>query len=134
MDLWIEIGRLLLSFFSIIVIPLGGLLFKRINSIDIKFQSIENKIDQIQERSSAYDENFVKNWLHFYKNEIIRFSERLKTKPDRIPTEEHYRSVFENYTRYCELGGNGYIHAIMDNIKIVFRIHHGFDIEDLNKK
>jgi hypothetical protein len=40
---------------------LGGLLFKRINSIDIKFQSIENKIDQIQERSSAYDENFVKN-------------------------------------------------------------------------
>lgn len=72
--------------------------------------------------------------MQFYNNEIIRFNERVKTKPEHIPTQEHYKSVFDNYNRYKELGGNGYIDAIMDNIKSLFKIHHGFDIEDLNKK
>jgi hypothetical protein len=68
--------------------------------------------------------------LHFYQNEIIRFNERVKTKPEHIPTLEHYQSVFTNYNRYKHLGGNGYIDAIMANIKRLFSIHHGFDADE----
>jgi hypothetical protein len=72
--------------------------------------------------------------LYFYQNEIIRFNERVKMKPEHIPTLEHYRSVFINYQRYQELGGNGYIDAIMHNIKSLFSIHHGFDAEEFIRK
>jgi hypothetical protein len=109
------------------------MLLKKINDIDSRFQEIIKTINSLQEKSDTYDENLTKNWLHFYRNEIIRFNERVKSKPEHVPTQEHYKSVFDNYTRYSELGGNGYIDAIMDNIYALFKIHHGFDINDLNE-
>lgn len=133
-DLWIEIGRLILSLFSIIILPLGGILFRQIRHIENRFQEMMDLINNLQKRSDMRDEELSKNWLHFYNNEIIRFTERVKTKPEHIPTQEHYKSVFDNYKRYKELGGNTYIDVIMDNVKVLFKIHYGFDIEELNKK
>lgn len=134
METWLELARIVLSFLSIVIIPLGGMIFKRINKIDSKFNEIIKSIDDLQKRSDEQDIELMINWLHFYKNEIIRFNERIKTKPEHIPTLEHYKSVFDNYTRYQELGGNGYIDAIMANIETVFSIHHGFTVKELNKK
>ena len=83
--------------------------------------------------SDSNDEELKTNWLHFYNNEIIRFNERLKIKPEHVPSPEHYKSVFTNYSRYKELGGNGYVDVIMDNIKELYKIHYKFDSEDYKK-
>jgi phage terminase large subunit-like protein len=38
--------------------------------------------------------------------------------------------VFNNYERYKELEGNGYIDAIMANVYALYRIHYGFDEQE----
>lgn len=54
----------------------------------------------------------------------MKFMERLEIKSDRIPTKEHYRSVFENYKHYKVLGGNGYIDIVMDQIEELYKKHY----------
>lgn len=54
-------------------------------------------------------------------------------KPEHIPTPEHYKSVFDNYDRYKELGGNGYIDTIMENVRNLHHIHYGFDYKNDKK-
>ena len=45
----------MLSFLSIVIIPLGGMIFKRINKIDSKFNEIIKSIDDLQKRSDEQD-------------------------------------------------------------------------------
>lgn len=91
-------------------------------------------IESLKTWSDLNDEQLNKNWLQFYNNEIIRFNERIKNKPEYVPTPEHYKSVFENYNRYKELGGNGYIDAIMLNVQQLYKIHYGFEYKDRKNK
>jgi hypothetical protein len=57
----------------------------------------------------------------------MRFVERTHTKPHSIPSQEHYRSVFDNYNRYKELGGNGYIDIIIEQIEDLYKSHYAQD-------
>lgn len=121
---WVSVA---LSFLSVIVIPIAAVLFKKMQQMQIQYHHIIELIMNLQDQNNQYEYESGKNWLQFYNNEIIRFNERLKAKPEHIPTQEHYKSVFDNFERYKELGGNGYIDAIMSNIKSLYKIHHGFD-------
>jgi hypothetical protein len=54
----------------------------------------------------------------------MRFVERTHTKPDLVPSQEHYRSVFDNYRRYKELGGNGYVDVLIEQIENLYKEHY----------
>ena len=130
MTLTLELLSTLLSILSIIVIPVLMMFYNKLNKIEKMYYNLFDSMNQLHDMSNNNDEELLKHWLFFYNNEIIRFNERVKTKPEHIPTQEHYKSVFDNYARYKELGGNGYIDAIMLNIHSLYKIHYGFDYKE----
>ena len=130
MTLTLELISTLLSILSVIVIPVLMMFYRKLNKIEQLYNDLKNSIKDLYELSNTNDSELLTHWLYFYNNEIIRFNERIKTKPEHIPTQEHYKSVFDNYARYKELGGNGYIDAIMSNIHALYKIHYGFEYKD----
>lgn len=61
MDVWIELARIILSFLSIVIIPLAGMIFRRIQQIDRKFNEIIKSVDMLQQRSDAHDQELMLN-------------------------------------------------------------------------
>lgn len=130
MEFTLELFTILLNILSVIVIPVLMIFYNKLNKIEQLYVSLRDDVNRIYEVSNQNDKELLTHWLYFYNNEIIRFNERLKTKPDHVPTQEHYKSVFNNYERYKELEGNGYIDAIMANVYALYRIHYGFDEQE----
>lgn len=54
----------------------------------------------------------------------MKFMERIRVHPERIPTKEHYQAVFEHYEQYHALGGNNYIDVVMEQIEDLYKQHH----------
>jgi hypothetical protein len=54
----------------------------------------------------------------------MKFMERVRVHPDRIPTKEHYQAVFEHYENYQNLGGNNYIDIVMEQIIGLYLQHY----------
>lgn len=127
MDLWIQIVALNLTFFTAILVPSLVFFWRRFKETDQQIMLLKRMIEKLHQASDRADLELGKNWVHFYHNEIMRFWERLQVKPELIPSEEHYKSVFENYERYKQLGGmkNGYVGAIMNSIKELHRSQYG---------
>lgn len=61
MEVWIELARIILSFLSIVIIPLAGMIFRRIQQIDTKFNEIIKSVDRLQERSDTHDQELILN-------------------------------------------------------------------------
>jgi hypothetical protein len=54
----------------------------------------------------------------------MKFMERIRVHPERIPTKEHYQAVFEHFHQYQKLGGNSYIDVVMEQIEVLYKIHY----------
>lgn len=54
--------------------------------------------------------------------------ERIRVHPERIPTKEHYQTVFDYFQEYKKLGGNQYIDILMEQIEGLFKVHHDTDL------
>ena len=125
MENWIQFLSLNVAIFGVFIIPAATFFYRKLKENDIQFQHILKVIADLQSASTAADLELSKNWLYFYYNEILKFTERLHLKPEVIPTQEHYRSVFEHYDRYRELGGNGFISILMEQIRVSYQKHYG---------
>lgn len=99
-------------------------LINRFKRIDKQLFIIKDAIYRVQERSDAGERLQDEHWLNYYRNEIMKFMERIRVHPERIPTKEHYRAVFEHYQEYQKLGGNNYIDLVMDQIKDLYTQHY----------
>lgn len=54
--------------------------------------------------------------------------ERIRVHPERIPTKEHYQTVFDYFQEYKKLGGNHYIDILMEKIEELYKVHHDTDL------
>lgn len=54
----------------------------------------------------------------------MKFMERIKVHPERIPTKQHYEAVFAHYEQYQLLGGNHYVDVIMAQIEELYKQHY----------
>jgi hypothetical protein len=86
---------------------------------------IKDAIERVKIRSDRGEDIQNAHWLNFYRNEIMKFMERIRVHPNRIPTKEHYQAVFDHYEQYVNLGGNHYIDLIMEQIAALYREHYG---------
>lgn len=107
-----------------IVLPLGYLIYKKFKHFDEQFLLLTAAVDRVQQASDAGDKEQDAHWLNYYRNEIMKFMERIRTHPERIPTKEHYQAVFEHFQTYQELGGNHYIDLVMEQIEELYKQHY----------
>lgn len=54
----------------------------------------------------------------------MKFMERIRVHPERIPTKEHYEAVFDHYEQYHNLGGNHYVDLVMQQIAELYKQHY----------
>jgi hypothetical protein len=63
----------------------------------------------------------------------MKFMERIKVHPERIPTKHHYQAVFEHYEQYEKLGGNHYVGIVMKQIEELYSQHYEA-VENIQKE
>lgn len=106
------------------VIPIALLLTKKFKHFDEQFFLVKSAIEKVQRRSDHGEEIQNNHWINYYRNEILKFIERVRTHPERVPTKEHYQAVFEHYQAYQSLGGNHYIDLVIEQIEALYAIHY----------
>lgn len=122
-DIWPMLS-FLLALITGIVLPVSWLLIRKFKHFDNEFLILKDAIERVQDRSDEGE--FIQNshWLNFYRNEIMKFMERIKVHPERIPTKQHYEAVFAHYEQYQLLGGNHYVDVIMAQIEELYKQHY----------
>lgn len=85
---------------------------------------MQDAIERVKDRSDSGEAEQKAHWLNYYRNEIMKFMERIRVHPERIPTKEHYQAVFEHYKQYHLLGGNHYIDLVMEQIEDLYKQHY----------
>lgn len=106
------------------MIPVAGLLITKFKKLDRHFLVLQDAVERVQDRSDAGEQEQNRHWLNYYRNEIMKFMERIRVHPERIPTKEHYQAVFEHYKQYQGLGGNHYIDLVMEQIEALYKQHY----------
>jgi hypothetical protein len=114
----------LVALISGIVLPMALILSKRFKHLDSELLIIKDAIERVQDRSDMGEMEQNEHWLNYYRNEIMKFMERIRVHPERIPTKEHYQAVFDHYEEYHRLGGNNYVDLVMGQIKELYKQHY----------
>lgn len=113
-----------MALISGIVIPLFLLFIRKFKHFDQQFDLLTKAINRVQQRSDQGEVVQEAHWLNYYRNEILKFMERVRVHPERIPTKEHYQAVFEHFHEYQKLGGNNYVDVVMEQIEELYKIHY----------
>lgn len=100
------------------------MLSKRFKHLDNELLIIKDAVSRVQDRSDMGEMEQNEHWLNYYRNEIMKFMERIRVHPERIPTKEHYQAVFDHHEEYQRLGGNNYVDLVMEQIKELYKQHY----------
>ena len=122
-DIWPMLS-FLLALISGIVIPVTVLLTKKFKHFDNQFRLLTDAIERVQDKSDSGEATQNAHWLNFYRNEIMKFMERIRVHPERMPTKQHYEAVFAHYEQYKRLGGNHYVDLVMSQIRELYKMHY----------